>query len=204
MILHIADKDKSSWSLRGWLLLKLSGQPFAEVVHSFLPDREQQWREWRAFSPTAQVPVLEDGQVRVWDSLGIALYLGERCPHIWPRDVAARAWSYAAVAEMHAGFAALRGQCPFRLSSAPAPAVPDAAMQADLARLDELWTQGLQSFGGPWLAGRGWTAADAFYAPVVLRLLHYGLLAQLGPVAQDYAARMANEPWLREWAGDGC
>ena len=91
MILHIGDKKISSWSMRAWLTLKAAGAVFEEREHVFLDDREEQRRQWGKFSPTAQVPVLIDGETCVWDSLAICLYLGGRFPEVWADDAAARA-----------------------------------------------------------------------------------------------------------------
>lgn len=143
--------------------------------------------------------MLEDGAVRVWDSLGIALYLGERCPHIWADDGAARAWSYAAAAQMHSGFGVLRTTCPFRTSPADNSLTPDSALPAELAQLDTLWTDGIKRFGGHYLAGARFSAVDAFYAPVVLRLQNYHLLKTLSPVAQHYAKTVLAHEWVKQW-----
>lgn len=199
MLLHIGDKHISSWSLRPWILLKMADIPFTEEVHAFLPDRAAQRRIWRAFSPTAQVPVLHDGDLLIWDSLAICLYLGERYPQIWPDERAARAWVYAASAEMHAGFTASRSQCNFTVRPAAPITVPDAVLAADLDRLNTLWTEGLTRFGGDYLAGGRFTVADAFYAPVVLRLHHYALADRLSPAARDYLARILALPALQAW-----
>lgn len=199
MLLHIGDKHISSWSLRPWILLKMADIPFAEEVHAFLPDRTTQRRLWRAFSPTAQVPVLHDGELVIWDSLAICLYLGERYPQLWPDDRAARAWAYAASAEMHAGFTALRSQCGFTVHPAAPITAPDAALAADLDRLNTLWAEGLGRFGGDYLAGGRFTVPDAFYVPVVLRLHHYGLAGHLSSAAQDYLARILALPALQAW-----
>ena len=103
--LYIGNKNYSSWSLRGWLAAKLSGAPFREVLvqlrGTYNPDN-------RAFSPTALVPALHDGDVQVWDSLAIGEYLAERHPGMWPADPVARAWARSIAAEMHSGFPALR------------------------------------------------------------------------------------------------
>ena len=199
MLLHIGDKHISSWSLRPWILLKMADIPFAEEVHAFLPDRTTQRRLWRAFSPTAQVPVLHDGELVIWDSLAICLYLGERYPQLWPDDRAARAWAYAASAEMHAGFTALRSQCGFTVRPAAPITAPDAALAADLDRLNTLWTEGLGRFGGDYLAGGRFTVPDAFYVPVVLRLHHYGLAGRLAPAVRDYLAHILALPALQAW-----
>ena len=121
MILHIADKKQSSWSLRPWLLLRMAGVPFDEQEHAFMEDKAAQRAAWRSVSPTSKLPVLHDNGLIIWDSLAICLYLAERYPQMLPENAAARAWSYCAAAEMHAGFTELRMQCPFRITPAEQP-----------------------------------------------------------------------------------
>lgn len=199
MRLHIASKERSSWSLRPWLMLKMAGIEFEEEIHLYLDDLAQQRQQWHAFSPTSKVPVLVDGDVTVWDSLAICLYLGERYPNIWPEDKVARAWAYSAAAEMHSGFPELRTQCDFRVTPVEMPLVPDANLAAELQRINELWQQGLTRFGGDFLTGNRFSVADAFYAPVVLRLLNYGLLDCLSEKATAYAKRIMDLGAMQEW-----
>ncbi|UOP00923.1 glutathione S-transferase N-terminal domain-containing protein [Kingella potus] len=161
-----------------WLLMKVLRIPFAEALHHFIGDKTEQRRQWRAFSPSAQVPALANGGETVWDSLAIAEYLAERHPQVWPQDAAARAWARCAAAEMHSGFPVLRTVCNFTLQAAEPPC-DTLGLQRELARLDALWNEGLERFGGGFLAGGGFCAADAFYAPVVLRLRCYGLAGRL-------------------------
>lgn len=198
MLLHIADKAKSSWSLRPWLLMKVAGIGFEEREHAFLEDKAEQKAQWLRFSPTGRLPVLEDGGEVVWDSLAICLHLAGRYPQLLPEDAAARSWSLAAAAEMHSGFTGLRTQCPFVAQPAPA-VVPDAVLSEEIDRLDELWQQGLSRFGGGFLAGSRFTLADAFYAPVAVRLVHYGLSEELGKMSRGYVQRIYELPDLQAW-----
>lgn len=193
--LYIANKNYSSWSLRPWVLMRALGVPFEEKVVPFgLPGPEGAFRN---FSPSGRVPCLIDGDTTVWDSLAITEYLAERFPGVWPADATARAWARCAAAEMHSGFAALREQCSMscglrvRLHNHP----PELAR--DLTRLDELWRDGLDRFGGPFLAGAAFTAADAFYCPVAFRVQTYDL--SLSPAAGQYADRLLALPAMREW-----
>ena len=104
-----ANRNYSSWSLRPWVLMKALGIPFADRIEPFT--KPSNYEEFRAFSPTGQVPVLIDGARTVWDSLGIVLYLADRHRGVWPKSDEARAFAQSAVTEMHGGFSALRSAC---------------------------------------------------------------------------------------------
>lgn len=190
-----ANRNYSSWSLRPWVLMKALGLPFADRVEPFI--KPVNYAEFRAFSPTGQVPVLLDGDRAIWDSLGIALYLAERHPQVWPEADSARAWAYSTVTEMHAGFTALRNDCTMNIGVRVRPRPMSAALQKDVARIAELWEEGLSRFGGPFLAGPDFTAADAFYAPVAFRVRTYGL--QVGPLGREWTERMFALPGMRQW-----
>lgn len=206
LTLITANRNYSSWSLRPWLLLKALGIPFNDRIEPFT--KPQNWAEFRAFSPTGQVPVLIDEARTVWDSLGIALYLAERFDGVWPNDAAARAFAMSAVTEMHGGFSALRNQCPMNVGVRVRIPPPDAALARDIARVRELFEQGLARFGGPWLAGPAFTALDAFYAPVAFRARTYGLNVGAGqawvdavlahPAMQEWEAAALAETWREE------
>ena len=193
--LFIANKNYSSWSLRPWLLMTELGIPFTERLQPF--ERGSSWDAFRSFSPTGKVPCLLADGLKVWDSLAIAEYLAERHPGVWPKDDAARAWARSATAEIHAGFGVLRGMCSMncgvRITLNGIP--PD--LQKELDRLAELWLEGLARFGGPFLAGASFTAADAFYAPVAFRVQTYGL--RLPEAADAYATRLLGLPGMRAW-----
>lgn len=180
--LHIANKNYSSWSLRPWLLLRVLGIPFDEKIHPF--PESGTWDLYRTFSPSGKVPCLEDGNIRVWDSLAIAEYLAEQHEGVWPSDKPARAWARCAAAEMHSSFQALRNNCGMSCGVRIQLHEISPALQKDIARIDELWNQGLQKFGGPFLAGASFTAVDAFFAPVVFRAQTYHLSLSLA--AQNY------------------
>lgn len=196
--LYIANKNYSSWSLRPWLLLRQLGIPFAEHLLPF--GQGDAWEAYRAVSPSGKVPCLIDGEIVVWDSLSIAEYLGERHQAVWPANRVARAWARSAAAEMHSGFSELRSRCSMtcgvilRLSEFP------AALERDVARLNALWTEGLNRFGGPFLAGETFTAVDAFFAPVAFRVRSYGL--SLEPVAAEYGVRLLGLPAMKKWYAD--
>lgn len=193
--LYIANKNYSSWSLRPWVLMRALGIPFTEQLQEFKPGSN--WQRFRSFAPNGKVPCLADGAITVWDSLAIAEYLAERHPGIWPQDPVARAWARCAAAEMHSGFQALRGNCGMSCGTRVRLHAISAALQADVGRIDELWSEGLERFNGPFLAGSGFTAVDAFFAPVVFRVQTYGL--SLGSAASGYAKRLLVLPAMQEW-----
>lgn len=193
--LHIANKNYSSWSLRPWGLMRERGIPFEECLTPF--EAGGSWQAFRGFSPTGLVPCLVDGEVAVWESLAIVEYLAERHAGIWPEDATARAWARSASAEMHAGFAALRTQCPMNCGVRVRLTGRSSALERDLARLDELWEQGLIRFGGPFLAGDAFTAVDAFFAPVAFRVQSFEL--PLGDLARAYVARLLALPAMQQW-----
>jgi glutathione S-transferase len=189
-----ANRNYSSWSLRPWLLMKALAIPFKERIEPFTkPDN---YAEFREFSPTGQVPVLLDGERRVWDSLGIALYLADRHPGVWPAAEDARAFAQAIVAEMHGGFAHLRNDCTMNVGVRVAPRPMSAGLARNLARLRELFEEGLYRFGGPWLCGPVFSAADAFYAPVAFRVRTYGLDVGLG---QAWVEQVIAHPAMQYW-----
>lgn len=194
MILITANRNYSSWSLRPWLLMKALGIAFEDRVEPF---GEGNYDRFRAFSPTGQVPVLIDDELTVWDSLGIILYLADRHAQVWPGDEDARAWAMSAVAEMHGGFSALRGDCTMNIGVRVAPKPMSSALERDVGRIAELWAEGPRRFGGPWLAGETFTAVDAFYAPVAFRVRTYGL--DVGVAGQGWVDNILAHPAMREW-----
>ncbi|MBZ6076342.1 glutathione S-transferase family protein [Microvirga puerhi] len=193
--LFIGNKNYSSWSLRPWVLMRECGIPFEERIMPF-PEGGS-YDTFRNFSPTGKVPCLKDGETVVWDSLGIAEYLAERHRRVWPEDAQARAWARCAAAEMHSGFTALRSACPMSCGIRVRPNPMTDALKQDIARISELWNEGLSRFGGPFLAGANFTAVDAFFAPVAFRVQSYGL--QLGGQAMAYVARLLALPAMRSW-----
>ena len=203
--LYIGNKNYSSWSLRPWVLLKQAGIPFQEVLARFDSfDPESQFKATLAgISPTGKVPVLVDGDLTVWDTLAIAEYLAETYPdkQLWPQDKAARAHARCVVAEMHSGFTALRGACPMNieanLDQQGALIWRDKpAVRADVQRLVDMWSGLLTQYRGPMLFG-AFTIADAFYAPVCMRLHSYGL--PLPAHIADYVQRVRDLPGVKAW-----
>ena len=181
--LYIGNKNYSSWSMRPWILLQEAGIAFEEVRVRFdsFEAGSQFKRTMDGVSPTGKVPALVDGSLVVWDTLAIAEYIAETCPdkRLWPQDKAARAQARSVVAEMHSGFGALRSACPMNIEAnlheTGALLWRDRpAVRADVQRLIDMWGGLLQTHGGPMLFGH-FTVADAFYAPVCMRLHSYGL-----------------------------
>ena len=152
---------------------------------------------YRKFSPNGRVPCLHDGDTVVWDSLAIVEYLAERHDGVWPDDTQARAWARCVASEMHSGFSALRNQCGMNCALRVRLDEVSAALKADIARVDEIWGEGLRRFGGPWLAGEHFSAADAFYAPVAFRVQTYDL--PLSDAARAYAERLLAHDAMAEW-----
>ena len=190
-----ANRNYSSWSLRPWVLMRALDIPFTDRIEPFT--QAVNYDAFRAFSPTGQVPVLIDGERTIWDSLGIALYLADRHAGVWPEDADARGWAQSAVAEMHGGFSALRNDCTMNVGVRVTPSPASPALQANIARLAELWAQGLSRFGGPYLAGDRFTAVDAFYAPVAYRVRTYGL--DVGSAGQQWVDHILAHPAMQEW-----
>jgi glutathione S-transferase len=208
MKLYIGNKNYSSWSMRPWVLLREAGIPFEEVMVRFddLAPGSPFKTALAAVSPTGRVPVLIDGGVTVWDSLAIAEYVAERYPvkRLWPRSPSARAAARSLCAEMHSGFAALRQHCPMNIEALLPEVGPhllrkQAALRTDLERVTSAWSEMLSRHGGPLLFGH-FTVADAFFAPVVTRIVTYSL-----PVSadiQEYIAAVTTLSSVAEWTAD--
>jgi glutathione S-transferase len=210
--LYIGNKNYSSWSMRPWVLLKQAGIPFEEVMlrfDSFASDSQFK-KSLQGVNPVGKVPVLVDDGFTVWDTLAIAEYLAERFPEkaLWPADPQARARARSVCAELHSGFSALRAHCPMNIEAS----LPDvgrliwrdqAGVRADMARLCGMWSEllgaqpaRLPDGSAPLLFG-AFSIADAFYAPICMRLKTYGL-----PLPADLAAyvdRVAALPGVQAW-----
>jgi len=193
--LYIANKNYSSWSLRPWILMQALTIPFNEEIRPLLEG--SCWESYRSFSPNGRVPCLHDGGQVIWESLAIVEYLAERHQGVWPRDSAARSWARSAAAEMHAGFSALRNECPMCCGVRVQLHSVSPALQHDLERMDELWNEGLDRFGGPFLAGDTFCAVDAFFAPVTFRVQTFNL--SLSDSAMAYATRLLSLEAMRNW-----
>jgi glutathione S-transferase len=133
----------------------------------------------------------------VWDSLAIIEYLAEQHSHVWPSDKTARAWARSAAAEMHSGFLSLRNGCGMSCGVRIKLDSISPALKNDITRIDELWNQGLATFGGPFLAGVNFSAVDAFFAPVAFRAQTFQL--PLSDAANQYVQRLLALPAMKAW-----
>jgi glutathione S-transferase len=208
MKLYIGNKNYSSWSMRPWVLMKQAGIPFDEVMlrfDAFTPESKFK-TSLAKVSPAGRVPVLVDDGLTVWDTLAIAEYLAEKFSgqQLWPTNAHARARARSVSAEMHAGFGALRSHFPMNIE-ASLPEVGErvlrehAAVRADLARIVQMWTELLAAHGGPMLFGP-FCIADAFFAPVVMRMHTYAL--PVPPAVAAYMARVKALPGVQAWVNE--
>ena len=201
LTLVIGDKALSSWSFRPWLVLRHAGIEFAEVTIRL--DRPDTAERIRAYSPAGRVPVLRMNGASVWESLAICEWVAERFPdrRLWPSDEVARAGARAIGHEMHAGFSALREGLPFEaVRSLPRPP-PTREVERDIARIVSIWSDCRRRYGAMhgdqgFLFGR-FSIADAMYAPVVSRLITYGIAVD--GAAGDYAQSISALPAFAQW-----
>ena len=196
MKLYIGNKNYSSWSLRGWLVTRLSGEAFDEIAVPLVglaPNPANY-----PFSPSGLVPCLHDGDAVVWDSLAIADHLAERHPQMWPDDHAARAWARSISAEMHSGFVTLRSEMTMCIRERVDVRPWSDGLAANIARITRIWDESRRRFGagGKYLCGR-YSIADCFYAPVAFRFQTYGV-SPTG-AAGAYLEALLTHPDVREW-----
>jgi len=195
-VLVVGNKNYSSWSLRPWLAMKVLGLEFDEQrVSLYVPGAKERLL---GYSPAGKVPILIDGARQVWDSLAILEYLAESHPSLWPAAPAARAFARSISAEMHSGFVALRQHMSMNIRKRHPGKGRTPESLADVARIVAMWGDCRGRFGahGPFLFG-GFTAADAMYAPVVLRFRTYQV--ELPPACRAYADAVLALPALGEW-----
>jgi glutathione S-transferase len=208
MKLYIANKNYSSWSMRPWVLLKQAGIAFEEVMLRFDGfDAQSKFKQGlKDINPVGKVPVLLDGDLAVWDTLAIAEYMAEKFPEkkLWPTDVASRARARSICAEMHSGFMGIRSACPMNIDAylpeVGALALRDKeALRNDLKRIDSLFCALLKEHQGPMLFGE-FSIADAYFAPVVMRIKTYAL--PVSAETQAYMARLCALPGVKAWIDD--
>ncbi len=194
--LYLGTRRYSSWSLRGWLAVRMARLDVTETV---IPLTGHGTPEVKAISPSGLVPYLEHRGVHVWETVAIGEYCAELAPALWPSDRAARAHARAIAAEMHAGFRALREAMPMNLGRTIPGAGRTEGSLADIARIEAIWRDTRAKFGagGPFLFGADFTLADAMYAPVVARLLTYQ--PALAADSAAYCAAVRQFPLVAEW-----
>jgi glutathione S-transferase len=196
--LVIGNKNYSSWSLRAWLLLSAFNVRFREVRIPLSTERTRS--DMARYTKAGRVPVLLDGDLVIWDSLAIAEYVNEKYLQgaAWPAELDRRARGRSAVAEMHSGFETLRNRLPMNCRATNRVVEIDAALETDIQRIDQLWTELRCDFAGdgPWLLG-GFSIADCAFAPVASRFHTYGI--ELSETAGQYRDRLLDHPAMRLW-----
>jgi len=201
LTLVVGNMNYSSWSMRPWVLMKHLGIPFEQVKLRF---HSQEWDAGIArWSPSRLVPVLWRGDQAVWDSLAIMETLNEWHAEkgVWPKDAAARAFARSIAAEMHSGFRDLRSNMPMNIRASHPGKGMNPAVRANIDRIEALWAEARRRFGagGPFLFGE-FCAADAMYAPVVMRFATYG--PALAPESAKYCEAMRNAAGVRAWIAE--
>lgn len=201
MKLIIGNKNYSSWSLRAWLACKQSGLSFEEItVPLFGEDWEAQRHQEELAPSSGKVPILWDGDAVVWDSLAIIEYLADKVgrDRFWPKADDARAMARSMVAEMHSSYLALRRQCPMNVRLRTEDHELGDEARADALRILTLWAEARARFGqgGPYLFGT-FGAADVIYAPVVSRMITYGIAVP--GFAMAYMEAVWEHEWLQQW-----
>ena len=196
-VLTIASKNYGSWSLRGWLLCKMAGLEFDEVMAS--SDDPSTRAELLLLSPSFLVPCLTHDGVKIWDTLAIAEYLSELTPEsgLLPKDPAARARCRSISGEMHSGFTNMRSALPMNLKAHYPGFKVWVGAQADIDRICSIWRECLKESGGPFLFGDKPCMADAMFAPVCTRFMTYNV--KLDPVCAGYCAAIMALPHMHEW-----
>ncbi len=195
--LYLGTKRYSSWSLRGWMAVRLAGLRVEEVM---IPLAGGSTPAVKAASPSGFVPYLEHDGNRIWDSLAIGEYCAELEPGLWPSARADRAHARAVAAEMHSGFRELRINMPMSLYRSAKGAGAAPAVLADIARIERVWAETLARSGGPYLNGAQPGIADCMYAPVVFRFMTYA--PSLSETSEAYCAQMRAHHLMQSWYAD--
>jgi glutathione S-transferase len=199
--LIIGNRAYSSWSMRGWLACRQSGEEFEELVVPLFDDEWDRRREGDEFAPSlGKVPILWDGECVVWDSLAIVEFLADRVGRdaFWPEDASARGMARSMAAEMHSSFANLRRELPMNVRRSYPPKELSDPVRGEINRIMQLWAQARARFGGTgdYLFG-DWCAADIMFAPVVTRFITYGV--RVPPFAGTYMKAVLSHPHVTEW-----
>lgn len=197
--LFVGNKNYSSWSMRPWVALKAAGVDFADEVVRF--DFPAGNPAIKALSEGGTVPVLDHDGLRIWESLAIVEYAAELFPdkRVWPADRKDRALARTYCSEMATGFRALRNAAPMNLRYPPRKLAVGEDVKADIRRIEQIWHKSIANSGGPFLFG-DFSAADAFFAPVVARFASYLLVDH--PVTLTYMADVKSHPAVLVWAAD--
>ena len=195
--LTISSRNYSSWSLRGWLIAKLSGIAFEEKLASL--DDPSTRAELLLLSPSFLVPCLAHDGLEIWDTLAIAEYLDELRPDcgLIPKEKTARARCRSISGEMHSGFANLRSALPMNLKAHYPGFKVWAGALGDIARIEKIWSEAVARSGGPFLFGAAPTLADAMFAPVATRFTTYDV--KLEPISEAYRATIMDWAPMKEW-----
>lgn len=195
-ILTISSKNYSSWSLRGWLMVKQAGIDFEESIVA--PDNADARAEILLLAPSIRVPALIHDKIKVWDTLAIGEFVNEIAPKagILPADRLQRAHCRSICGEMHSGFSSLRSSLPMNIKAHFPNFRVWSKAQADIARIFDIWRECLDAYGGPFLFGQ-FSMADAMYAPVVTRFRTYDV--KLEDELADYADIVWSHPFMQEW-----
>jgi len=198
--LVIGNKNYSSWSLRGWWLLKKAGIPFREIRIPLVTDQTE--AQILRYSPAGRVPIFIEGDLTVWDSAAIAEYVAEQKPNLWPADARQRAHARSICAEMHSGFQPLRQALPMNCRARGRRVALNADVQADIDRILQIWDSCLSQAPstGDGLFG-AFTIADAMFAPVVFRFLTYGIPVK-GERLQRYLHWVETDIFIQQWQSD--
>jgi glutathione S-transferase len=199
--LIIGNRAYSSWSMRGWLACRQSGEEFEEFVVPMFDEQWEQRREGDEFAPSmGKVPILWDGDCVVWDSLAIVEFLVDRVGRdkFWPEDESARGMARSMAAEMHSSFANLRRELPMNVRRTYSPVELSEEVTGEINRILQLWAQARARFGGTgqFLFGN-WCAADIMFAPVVTRFITYGV--KVPPFAALYMKAVLSQPDVNDW-----
>lgn len=195
--LTISSKNYSSWSLRGWLLCRMTGLDFEELPVDM--DDPEMRQELLLLSPSVRVPRLTHRGVAVWDTLAIAGYLNELFPEaqMYPEDLIARAHCRSVTGEMHSGFHNLRSALPMNIKAKHKSFKIFSGARPDVERVRQIWTECLEAYGGPFLFGARPTSADAMFAPVCTRFRTYAV--ELDPLLQGYCNTIYEWEPMKEW-----
>ena len=199
--LIIGNRAYSSWSMRGWLACKQSGEEFEELVVPMFDEKWEERRQGDEFAPSqGKAPILWDGECVVWDSMAIIEFLADRVgrDRFWPSEDGARGMARSMAAEMHSSFANLRRDLPMNVRKSFAPKKISEPVREEINRILQLWAQARARYGGTGdFLFNEWCAADMMFAPVVTRFITYGV--KVPPFAGQYVKAVLSHPDVNDW-----